>query len=139
MTDQTEGSAGEVGYGKPPAEHRFKPGKSGNPRGRPKGAKGRKATAKRVLMEKHRADPTGTGKPKQYTAIELVLILLKQLAASGDQRAFKAFTNLEKQYGPSDTSDNKIGYLVVPEALTEEEWEARYSPKDDPPGDDEVE
>ena len=29
----------EVGYAKPPAETRFKPGQSGNPRGRPKGAK----------------------------------------------------------------------------------------------------
>ena len=29
----------EVGYAKPPAKTRFKPGQSGNPRGRPKGAK----------------------------------------------------------------------------------------------------
>ena len=29
----------EVGYGKPPKEHRFKKGQSGNPRGRPKDAK----------------------------------------------------------------------------------------------------
>lgn len=29
-----------VGYGKPPRHSRFKPGQSGNPKGRPKGARG---------------------------------------------------------------------------------------------------
>lgn len=133
--DKQDRREGEVGYGKPPAEHRFKPGQSGNPRGRPKGAKGRRATAKRVLMEKHRADPSGTGKPKQYTAIELTLITLKLLAASGDQRAFKAFTDLEKKFGPVDMDGKTVGYLVVPSRLTPEEWMAKYSPKEAPLGD----
>ena len=132
-TDTSDGAKGEVGYGKPPVEHRFEPGKSGNPRGRPKGAKGRRAVAKRVLMEKHRADPSGTGRPKQYTAIELTLITLKLLAASGDQRAFKAFTDLEKKFGPVAMDGKKVGYLVLPEELAEEEWMAKYSPKEPPP------
>jgi len=39
----------EVGYGKPPKQTRFAAGKSGNPKGRPKGAKN-----KRPLLNKER-------------------------------------------------------------------------------------
>lgn len=39
----------EVGYGKPPKHTRFKKGQSGNPKGRPKEAKGFTASLKREL------------------------------------------------------------------------------------------
>lgn len=43
MSDRDDGKPADatalVGYGKPPAQHRFKTGKSGNPRGRPRNAK----------------------------------------------------------------------------------------------------
>ena len=39
--DRTLPVAYEVGYGKPPAESRFRKGQSGNPKGRPKGARGK--------------------------------------------------------------------------------------------------
>ena len=138
MTNSNRHDDGRVGYGRPPVATRFMPGRSGNPRGRPKGAKGTKATVKRVLMEKHRADPDGRGRARAYTALELTVMLLKQLAASGDQRAYSALMALDRRHGPPD-SDEAIGFLIVPERLTKEEWVAKYSPKDEPPEDEQFE
>ena len=53
MTD--EGSKDcEVGYGRPPKATRFTPGKSGNPRGRPKGSRSVGAILKGVMSQKVR-------------------------------------------------------------------------------------
>ncbi len=41
----------EVGYGKPPKQTQFKPGQSGNPRGRPKGTKNLKTDLMEELSE----------------------------------------------------------------------------------------
>ena len=46
------GSNYEVGYGKPPKHARFQPGRSGNPRGRPKGTKNLKTDLMEELGEK---------------------------------------------------------------------------------------
>ncbi|WP_165354788.1 DUF5681 domain-containing protein [Tropicimonas sp. IMCC6043] len=42
----------EVGYGRPPKHTQFKKGQSGNPKGRPKGAKGFNASLQRELETK---------------------------------------------------------------------------------------
>lgn len=41
----------EVGYAKPPAKTRFKPGQSGNPKGRPKGAKNKRPRLKEERLK----------------------------------------------------------------------------------------
>ena len=41
-----------VGYGKPPRANRFKPGQSGNPKGRPKGAKNELTILREVMNRK---------------------------------------------------------------------------------------
>ena len=49
MTDETADDAFAVGYKKPPQHSRFKPGRSGNPRGRQKGVRNFGSDVKRTL------------------------------------------------------------------------------------------
>ena len=51
-TDKESDGGYEVGYGKPPKHTQFKPGQSGNPRGRPKGTKNLKTDLMEELREK---------------------------------------------------------------------------------------
>jgi hypothetical protein len=45
-------NAGDVGYGRPPRAHQFKPGQSGNPKGRPKGRKSENQMLEELLSRK---------------------------------------------------------------------------------------
>ena len=45
-------NAADVGYGRPPTEHQFKPGESGNRRGRPKGSKNEATLINEILNRK---------------------------------------------------------------------------------------
>ena len=51
-SDEASDPGHEVGYRKPPMHTRFKPGQSGNPRGRPKGTKNLKTDLAEELGEK---------------------------------------------------------------------------------------
>lgn len=75
----------EVGYGKPPKHGQFKPGKSGNPRGRPRGALGLKAELKAELDEF--VTITIDGKPKRIRKRRLVIKALAAKAAKGNVAA----------------------------------------------------
>ena len=74
-----------VGYGRPPRETRFHPGVSGNPRGRPKGAKSLATVLEKTLSE--RIIVTENGKRKQITKLEAAVKQLTNRAAAGDARS----------------------------------------------------
>src|SRR6266480_3667059 len=57
-----------VGYGKPPRAHQFKPGKSGNPKGRPKGAKSEETILRELLQ--HKISLNERGKARRITIHE---------------------------------------------------------------------
>lgn len=71
----------EVGYGKPPKASRFKPGQSGNPKGRPQ----RKTTVEEIYREVFGEviEVKIDGKTKRMTPLQLTINLLKRDMISG--------------------------------------------------------
>lgn len=99
----------KVGYGKPPKKHRFKKGKSGNPKGRPKGAKGLKTDFKEELASVITVSIGG----KEYTGTKqrLALKALSMRASLGDLRAIAQFVNLVVNVVGVEDEDNRAGRL----------------------------
>ena len=115
-----------AGYKAPFEKHQFQKGKSGNPRGRPKDAQGKRKIAQRVLLEEH--EVVEGGRVVRRTALELLLAVLRYKAFEGDNRAFKALEKLDVVYDPQEPK-SAPGYLVVPGRLTKESWVELFSPK----------
>ena len=81
-----------VGYGKPPKHSQFKPGRSGNPKGRPKHARGLRTIVKEVLLEKV---PIRTnGKDRRVTRLEALVLKQVELAGKGEARALEKLIQL---------------------------------------------
>lgn len=123
--------AADVGYGRPPRSHRFKPGRSGNTRGRPKGARGRRSMVERVLFERRSVDLDGSGRLQKTTTLELVVLALRQRALEGDNRAFRQFKAVEARFGDQEPAIKKAGYLMIPNiGGSWDEWVRLFGPKD---------
>lgn len=118
-----------VGYKVPPEAHRFQKGKSGNPRGRPKGAKDKRLIAEKVLCEKH--EVVEGDRTVRLTTLELVLLALLQKAYEGNTRAIKIVDKLSAKFDPQPPA-RRAGVLIVPGRLTMEAWRERFEDKRDP-------
>jgi hypothetical protein len=74
----------EIGYRKPPRAYQFKPGKSGNPRGRPKGSKN-EITILRHLLNR-RIEIHERGRARKITVLEAILLRFSEDALRGNTR-----------------------------------------------------
>ncbi|MBR1335248.1 DUF5681 domain-containing protein [Bradyrhizobium ottawaense] len=83
-----------VGYGKPPAEHRFKPGQSGNPKGRPKGSKNEWTIINKLLNRK--IDIRENGRLRKITVLEGILTRFADDALRGKDKSAAFLLNRQQ-------------------------------------------
>lgn len=86
----------EVGYRKPPKANQFKPGQSGNKKGRPKGRKNLRTIVDDTLYQ--RVKVTENGKTRTLTAFEVICLTAMRKAMEGDHRARNAVFVLTDKY-----------------------------------------
>src|SRR5712692_9931273 len=115
-----------TGYMKPPVHTRFQPGKSGNPRGRPKGARNVDALLLKAVLAKARI--TENAKQRTRSKLEIAFAQLANKAASGNTRAtevlLKRFTPPRQKIAESPRMEElvrqaKVGLIK----LTDEEFQ----------------
>ena len=75
----------DVGYGKPPKEHQFKPGQSGNPKGRPRGAKSSAAIVRELMLRKIEVRERGV--IRNVSMFEAMLLRIFENGLKGDPKA----------------------------------------------------
>jgi hypothetical protein len=75
----------EVGYGRPPKKTQFKPGQSGNPKGRPKGAKN-EATILRHIFNRQ-IEMRESGRVRKVSVLEGMLLKFTDDALKGNPKS----------------------------------------------------
>ena len=99
----------EVGFGKPPRRTQFAKGKSGNPRGRPKGALNVATMLERILEEE--VIITQNGRRRTVTKLQAAIIQLTDKATGGDLKALQLLTSLlrsAEERGSQDVVPNSV-------------------------------
>lgn len=106
-----------VGYRKPPKHAQFRPGQSGNPKGRKKGTKSMKTLAQKTLTAKV-AVRTGKG-PKQMMRIEALLHKMVELGMKGNPRALLALFSMYQSAVPEIVGTD-MGQVTQPLSESDE-------------------
>ncbi len=113
----------EVGYKKPPKRTRFKRGRSGNPKGRPKGAKNLRTELAEELQE--RVLIREGGKPRRVSKQRAMLKRLAEKALQGDTRAASLIVNMVARFLVQTEDDEPSATLAADDLAILANFEAR--------------
>ena len=100
-----------VGYGRPPQTTQFKSGKSGNPKGRPKGSRTVGVMLQEIL--ERRVSVNENGKTRRLPTLEVMLRRLANDAMRSDQRATKLLLSLIDRYAGSSENTIKLTDILA--------------------------
>jgi hypothetical protein len=89
--------ATEVGYGRPPFHSRFKPGQSGNRKGRPKGRRNVRTVVERALNQ--RITVREGGRTRVLTKLEGLVLTMVNKGVQGDAKAQSVLIALFRALG----------------------------------------
>jgi hypothetical protein len=94
----------KVGYGRPPDHSKFKPGKCGNPNGRPKGTKNRQTIVREILRRKMPVEDEG--RLRMITVEEGILLGFAKVALKANRKAAEFLFATEAGASPDDNNDD---------------------------------
>jgi hypothetical protein len=113
----------EIVKGSAPHPTRFKPGQSGNPKGRPKDAKGAESMARAELKRKVTA--TQNGVRRKMTVEQVAYRRLADKAIAGDLKALILLLTLAKSLNPSDPGSSEVAVPAEQDLAIIREYLAR--------------
>jgi hypothetical protein len=95
-----------VGYKNPPEHSQFKPGQSGNPRGRPKGSRNTATMLNEILREMVTVNQGG--RRVRMSRLEVMIRTSVRKAVQGDSRAYRNVTQWADYCGLTGADDPPV-------------------------------
>jgi hypothetical protein len=116
MSAHKSNPAPKVGFCKPPVHSRFKAGVSGNPGGRPKGARNLSNDVKRTLQTLVKLKDQG--RPRRVSTQEAALMRLREKALKGDSRSLDRLLEYARIYNNDvETTSSDISLAAEDQAI----------------------